>query len=647
MSPPEIAFLALGLIVGAATGAAIVEALRTRPIPRREVRLTVSPNSILPRRPSTLATADRFEGLGSIPGSPADEEWLERRLAGVGIRTAEPPEERVWPAATRTRVPSAPVSVPASAVAVPVGPPPDRAGVVADATARPGPTPDAPSATPARATTASAVLDRPGGARTIDDRRAAPTPPATVTAVPAPPAPDTELGRAGVAQGPRVVTPSAPPIGTRDRIALRIEPDPPGRLVAERRDPADPVPVAYAGGGTSDAGAAGSGARPKRETAPADSATCEAERHLVEERCTLAEAAREQSRLAAESLRQAQRAYDDLREKVDRAQAASDPRELRAAKDALHRTFRAARAAAATAAEAEDAAREWLNEINRLNTAAREAVHVVEAGNAQLRQRHPELERLAVEADAARITAESADAACREARISLARCEEAAAAAMRVPEPEPVASTLDGVWPTETEAPLPPAPPDLAGSGEPLPVTLVLRGDRQARERLVASLAGPDPEAARQWQLRIAAFVDAVAARAIEDGYLALPDDAFWGLFTRREQRDIVAALSALGFRFDGMGGFADGRAPAQRDLSLAVGYAGLDRMRIRSWPREAELPTLYAGAMVAADEWLADEAGDLSLGRMVDALGGRAAELADLWNAWGRVRPALLGIAG
>jgi hypothetical protein len=91
------------------------------------------------------------------------------------------------------------------------------------------------------------------------------------------------------------------------------------------------------------------------------------------------------------------------------------------------------------------------------------------------------------------------------------------------------------------------------------------------------------------------------------------------------------------------MGGFADGRVPPARDLSLAVGYAGLDRMRIRTWPNEAEIGALYEGAVVAADEWLADEAGDLSLGRMVDALGGRAAELADLWNAWGRVRPALL----
>lgn len=160
----------------------------------------------------------------------------------------------------------------------------------------------------------------------------------------------------------------------------------------------------------------------------------------------------------------------------------------------------------------------------------------------------------------------------------------------------------------------------------------------------MAAIARDDAAAANDWQLRVAQLVDAIGARAIEDGYLDLPeDDPFWGLFPARERREIVGALSALGFRFDGLGGFADDRVPATRDLSLAVGYAGLDRMRIRAWPREDDLPRLYARASVAADEWLIHEAGDLSLGEMVDALGARAADLADVWNVWGRLRPALL----
>jgi haloalkane dehalogenase len=59
--------------------------------------------------------------------------------------------------------------------------------------------------------------------------------------------------------------------------------------------------------------------------------------------------------------------------------------------------------------------------------------------------------------------------------------------------------------------------------------------------------------------------------------------------------------------------------------------------------PRESELATLYEHATVAAAEWLVNEADDLALGRMVDALGSRAGDLADVWNAWGRLRPVLL----
>ena len=53
MTASEFAFLALGLVLGAASGAALVEVLRSRPPARREVRVTVAPNSI-PRRASTL-----------------------------------------------------------------------------------------------------------------------------------------------------------------------------------------------------------------------------------------------------------------------------------------------------------------------------------------------------------------------------------------------------------------------------------------------------------------------------------------------------------------------------------------------------------------------------------------------------------------
>ena len=611
MSPSEIAFLALGLVLGAAIGAAIVEAVRARPAPRREVRITVSPNSIRPRRPVTLASADLDVGTDVIPGSPDDDGWLERRLAG---EPAPPPN--------RTRVPSGPVTLPAGAVGVPVDGPvaaPARgtAGGIGRGVAGPGRGPDAATASTATAT-AIAILDRADTAGLDPDRR-----PARI-ALPS----RLDVGRVRPDLGVRPRTPTQPARVALPSTVVALRVDRP-RAAADEASPAsDP------GGGSASSGA------PSIQGARA----CETEERLVQERCSLAEAAREQAGLAAEALRDARRQYDVLRERVDRAQSIADPREVRAAKDALHRAFRAARAAATTREAAEQAAREWLNEINRLNTSARDAAHVIETGNAELRAQLPRLERLAVEADAARITAEGAEAGCREAREALARCEEqvALAAADRPPE-EPTARDL--AWPTtREEVPVGAAAPEGDEELAELAVVIrVLRGDRQARERLIASLAAGDPAGTRDWQLRISALVDAIVARAIEDGFLDLPDTGFWGLFVDRERREIVAALSALGFRFDGMGAFADGRVPAQRDLSLAVGYAGLDRMRIRMWPRESELAGLYEGATVAADEWLASEAGDLSLGRMVDALGARAAELAEVWNAWGRVRPALL----
>jgi hypothetical protein len=315
------------------------------------------------------------------------------------------------------------------------------------------------------------------------------------------------------------------------------------------------------------------------------------------------------------------------------------------AKAHLHAAFRTANDAAASPEDAEAAAREWLDSVNRLNAAVRDAARLAELGGTELRTQLPALERLGLEADAARVAAENAAEACQAAREALAACEEAAARAEAdatpAGEPEPE-DPFAGVWPADEPALAPePAPP---GGGGVSSIILVLRGDREARERIVTAIAGSDPEAQREWRLRVAHLVDAITARAIEDGYLDLPaDDPFWGLFEPREARDIVAALSALGFRYDGMGGFADDRVPAARDLSLAVGYAGLDRLRIRTWPREDGLADLYAHVTVAADEWLADAAGDLSLGRMVDALGSRAAALADTWNAWGRVRPVLL----
>ena len=59
--------------------------------------------------------------------------------------------------------------------------------------------------------------------------------------------------------------------------------------------------------------------------------------------------------------------------------------------------------------------------------------------------------------------------------------------------------------------------------------------------------------------------------------------------------------------------------------------------------PNDAEMAGLFSEVQVAATEHLASAAGDLTLGELVTMLGRRADGLAEIWNAWGRVRPVLL----
>src|SRR3954453_13443675 len=81
----EFSFLALGLVLGLISGAAIIEFVRARPPAPREVRLTVSHDAV-PRRSSTAA-ADAFPAAGPQParGGPAD-----RRLLGSPLPAGAP-----------------------------------------------------------------------------------------------------------------------------------------------------------------------------------------------------------------------------------------------------------------------------------------------------------------------------------------------------------------------------------------------------------------------------------------------------------------------------------------------------------------------------------------------------------------------------
>ena len=366
---------------------------------------------------------------------------------------------------------------------------------------------------------------------------------------------------------------------------------------------------------------------------------CAEERRVADERCELATRARARAEEAANALRLAQRAYDAHEAAAGGAAERADPRAVRAAKEEAQRSFHQATRAAANPEGVEGAARDWLREINRINTEAREAVALVARERSAASQVGAGLERMSLESDAARIGADTAEAACVEARTTVAECDERRAedpAAYLLP---PMPTVLDQ---DRTDA------DEVLGiameAGATPRIFRLLHGDETAMTTLVGALAAGEPDQAAHWRDLVTALIDAILADAIEAAALAFPaDDPFWGPFSLTQARDVVRALGSLGYRFDGRGGWLDERVPTQRDLSMALAYAGLDPMRVRHWPDEEASQALFSDVHVAADEYLADNAGDLTLGEMVTMLGRRADALAELWNQWGTIRPLLL----
>ena len=388
-----------------------------------------------------------------------------------------------------------------------------------------------------------------------------------------------------------------------------------------------------------DAPQSGPAAAEAGEGRPAATGPCAEARRLADERCELAVRVRAQAVAAEDRHRAAQRAYEEHETAAETAAAAGDPRAVRRAKDDAQAKFRDGHATAMTSDEVEAAARAWLLEINAINAEAREASAILTRERGAAATIAADLERLSVEADAARIGAETAGSVCLTARETLAACEELEAGGVAGQLPAVPSGAPPGDVPDEED----PLAGSLGAGGDPR-IFRLLRGDRSALTDVVTAMAGQDPAARRHWQTAFADLVDAILADSIAAGSLDFPaEHPFWGPFTLDQDREIAAALSSLGYRFDGLGGWVDGRVPSQRDLSLALGYAGLDPMRIRQWPTEAEMADLFRDVQVAAAEHVAASAGDLALGELVSMLGRRADGLAEIWNHWGRIRPLLL----
>jgi hypothetical protein len=126
VSESEFAFLALGLMLGAAGGAALVVVLRSRQ-PSREILLTVTHGAV-PGRASTLS-ADAFAGRHTepAPGGPADRRQVDRDdgQAGSDRRFSVPAAQAsMMPlhdrgvGDIRTLVRSGPSSAPAVGIAI-------------------------------------------------------------------------------------------------------------------------------------------------------------------------------------------------------------------------------------------------------------------------------------------------------------------------------------------------------------------------------------------------------------------------------------------------------------------------------------------------------------------------------------------------
>ena len=597
MTASEFAFMALGLVLGGASGAALVFVIGSRPQAPREIRLTVGRDAIPRRVPATLST-DGVATATAEParGGPADRRSVDRPLSAAADQAAAIPAGPVGTAEVPVSAPA--VLVTSSRVGIPI----HREADPAIAAIRAG----APVA-------GSGSMGAPGGSSDPEPwaLRPQPVPSLAIAAVldrQRHPAPEPASGRTSEGRG-----------GTREVPEALV-----GRPNGGNEAPSP---------SRADEGNAG-------QRAPSQDERCAAAEAIADERCRQADVAHLGAERAADAAAATQRDYDELRAQADRARSVLDPRALQELKETARLAFRAARRSAVDRASMDAAARTWLTTINLLNGTAREATSTLGRAEAAALRLVPTLERLAAESDAARVASDGAAEACREARSVLADCREAAAGDRRAAETmERLAAAV-----TTPSGEVPLVEPDSLGPESGMPIVMrIVQGDRDARSRVAAALLREHGEPERPWADLLAEFADGVRMRAIEESLIDLPGDhPFWGQFAGDERREVVRALSALGYRYDGLGGWMDDSAPNQRDLSRAVGYAGQDPMRVRHWPDESAMADLLTDAHVAADEYLRQAAGDLSLGEVVDMLGARADPLTGLWDAWATVQALL-----
>ena len=334
--------------------------------------------------------------------------------------------------------------------------------------------------------------------------------------------------------------------------------------------------------------------------------------------CLEAERLAEQHRLEEQRLRAARRKLNQVTADLEASLPRTDLAQLKAAKAQAQREYRQAYQRATDAAAVQQAAATWLGELSRLNRAAGLAARQGPVSVTQLNELEAKVRRLELEVDASRIRAETARERCNEARRAAAQsAEQAADAGQR--------ARLS------------------SGPAHEPAITLLLRGNRLILQQVASRLAEETELDAGRLQLLIIELCEQIAASALEAAAIAFPPaHPLWSQFEPEEARSVTITLTQLGYRFDGRGGWLDGRVPATRQLAYALAHVGLDG-RLRQLPSQAQLGDLWQGARLQSIEHLVQRAPDLSLEQLQDMLGVRGTALDELWDNWSHVRRALL----
>jgi hypothetical protein len=325
---------------------------------------------------------------------------------------------------------------------------------------------------------------------------------------------------------------------------------------------------------------------------------------------------------------------------VESAEAAGDPVLRQADKAAARDAYLLGMKLAESDGARQEVTATWAATIDRINRQGRLTARALARARTRSVAAEEALQLAQRSEQTLRMRAEAAQAACLEGRVRLAACEERAAGvqarAMAADEPTTAGTPVNSRQASHARLGVSIGP-------EPLVVEAIVSGDDRVLDLAVLAIAERAALSPAEVRLQLRELIDAIAAVAGEEGFLVFDvGHPVWSQLTPEESRDVVSALARLGFQLEPGRGWHAGRQPSPGDLSMALGYAGLDTRLLRTLPGHTDLAALPASIGVDARAFLAARAPDLAVDQLVRVLGDRARALGSLWDAWGLVRPVL-----